>query len=132
MVNDVSAEKKDVSPKELGEFLVLLTGDWMQIPDEKILALLNAQEPIQKVINRLDRDFPFVLEQILRFRKKKEEIDKLSTVELQAKYRETNRRRAVFIAADEDDSLDDSCFEAPRIDSEEHIIYEILRERKAL
>ncbi|MEK7194274.1 MAG: hypothetical protein AAB660_01110 [Patescibacteria group bacterium] len=44
---------------------------------------------------------------------------------------EINGRRAQTLADDLDDDLSDSFFEAPPIDSDEHIIHELLEEKQS-
>lgn len=132
MAKGVSEEEKKLSREELKKLYVLLFDDWMSLPEEKILSLLKAKDQISDEITLISRGFPYVLKQILRYREKKQELNKLSTEELLSMYSRTNKERTAILAADVDDKLGDSFFEAPSIDSEEHIVYELLKERKAL
>lgn len=69
---------------------------------------------------------------LLRYRRRRTEFEKLETGELERMLQQIHRERATVIESygDNDDDLDDSFFEAPPIDSDQHILYEILEERK--
>jgi hypothetical protein len=100
--------------------------------DDKMIELLlreESQKWITRRINFLYHSFPQYLEQIQSYRAKKREMDKLSTEELLAIRAKIADRRASILKTVPDEDLGDSFFESPLMDSQEHIVYEILKER---
>ena len=65
-----------------------------------------------------------------RYRARKLELAKLPDEELQRMSRLMSEERGRVLQDDEHDELPDSFFEAPPKDSDEHIIHELLEERR--
>ncbi|MFH0712588.1 MAG: hypothetical protein V2A55_01925 [Candidatus Jorgensenbacteria bacterium] len=96
--------------------------------DEEIAELLAHSDEIGSHLHSVWSGFPHRWEAVQRYRARKKELDKVSTEELQAMMERFRASRAQAVADDLDDDLDDSFFEAPPIDSDEHIVYELLGE----
>ena len=110
--------------------LALLCLETRELMDEEIDQIIRQKEEICRYLDGCNRFASSGAEKVRRYRRRKLQLDKLSTEELKEQMREMNRGRGEIFAADENDELDDSFFEAPPIDSDEHIIYELLEERK--
>lgn len=67
---------------------------------------------------------------LLRYRARRAELDKLTTEDLQRRMSGIRGERNAFFASHDDDDIGDSAFEAPPIDSEAHIVAELLEERQ--
>ncbi len=108
---------------------LLVTENKHSLTDEQIEELLAAKKELLRLTelakNRLYED----LEELQRYRARKKELQQLPTEELQNRYKEINSARSA-LAADTYDELGDSFFESPHIDSDEHILFEILEEQK--
>jgi len=121
-----------MNQQKVSEQIMLLLTDSDSWSDEQITALLANQEEIGHTLYRLYRSFPHHVEQVQRYRAKKKELSVLPTEELLKREQAISKRRAAIIEEDYADELPDSFYESPPIDSDEHIIYEILKERKVV
>jgi hypothetical protein len=79
--------------------------------------------------------FPSSWKRALRHHKRKEELSKLSTEELKAMDRKISGDREAFFRSvnareEAGEDVGDSAFEGPPVDSDEHIVYELLKERE--
>jgi len=113
----------------LTEVIPLLLGDRMTISDEDLDRLLDQEEELNRELYQLWRSFPRALKEVKRYRTRKAELSTTDTKMLQARLRHISDARSRAIAEDTNDELDDSFFGLPPLDSDEHIIPEILRER---
>ena len=107
----------------------LLLKDVSELTDGQIVQLLTVEEELINMAEAI-RGKIFGLKKIQRYRARKKELDELSTAELTERQKEIDQSRTYFFATVDDDDVGDSCFETPSIDSDEHIIYELLKERK--
>lgn len=136
-----SKEEKYLSKNEsgkkaqLGELWALLIKDPLTLSDEDLNGLLRSSEELEERLRSLTTAFPENIKIVLRHNNKKRELSKLSTEELEKMNREFGRANAAFfrvIDAREEagEEIGDSAFAPPPIDSEAHIVYELLQERK--
>ena len=109
--------------------LPLLLGDRMAISEEDIDRLLAQEEELGRELYQLWRSFPWAIKEVKRYRARKAELSTTDTEMLQAQLRHLGARRSRAMDEDVNDELPDSFFESPPMDSDEHIIPEILRER---
>jgi hypothetical protein len=110
--------------------LALLCLETRRLTDEE---LREIKQHGQELYSYLERRGSFAwhgAEHVLRARARRAELDKLPTEELERGMKGINYDRQAFLASHDDDDLEDSAFEAPPIDSDEHIVYELLEERK--
>ena len=119
-----------LSPTRLKELWLLLLEDPMSLTDEQIEEFIAADDEIQPVRRRLVT-FPDAYTTVRRYRRRKAELAQLSTEVLRQLNGNYWRDRDSVLAEDFADDLPDSFFEASRIDSDEHIIQELLKERGA-
>jgi len=98
--------------------------------DEEIAEVLAYSEEIGSSLHSVWSSFPHRWEAVQRYRARKAELSVRPTEELRGIMERFRASRARAIADDWADDLDDSFFEAPPIDSDEHIVYELLKERE--
>lgn len=65
-----------------------------------------------------------------RYRVRHKELSKLSTEEIERRLKSYHEAWAAAVAADVNDEADDSLYEAPPVDSDESILFDLLQERK--
>lgn len=129
--------KNNNGKSKLGSLWLLFLDDPMKLTSVQIKKLLKAENALRVARSRVER-FPENLIAIQEYRRKKEELSKLSTEELrklQQKIVGEKRKHSAFfkdlgIERSVNDIKDRALFEPPCIDSDEYIIYEILQERK--
>jgi len=132
---ECSLEKTTKEEKEarLEKLWALLLKDPTKLSREEINSLLEAKDELHDLLGYKYQAFPDNLGRVLRYHKRKEELSKLSTEELK-KIDENIRldRAAAFasISDGEEEEIGDSNFAEPPIDSTEHIVYELLKERE--
>jgi len=116
----------------LKELWMLLFEKPESLHDEQITSLLEVEEQLRDAIYYVYHWFPQEFRKVQRYRTKKNELSQLSTEELiQKRQVILNRRASVFKRVPEEE-ISDSFFESPSIDSDEHILYELLKERDAV
>ncbi len=110
--------------------VLLVTKKPGEMSEEELRQIMDAGDQLGAYLdNRVGRWFVVVRAQ-LNYRARKAELNKLSTEKLQRIWDDICRDRAAIIRADWDDDLPDSFYEAPPLDSDHHIIPEILEERR--
>ena len=102
-----------------------------KLTEEELDMLLEAEEILHREVARLSRFVCPGLEKLKRYRARRNELDKLSTHELEEIQLNIGRSKAQALANDpNDENLPDLFFEFPPIDSDESIVYVLLLERK--
>jgi hypothetical protein len=99
------------------------------LPSEKIEQILQNREPLQKLLDRKRHYFPNGYETVLRYRRRKPELEKLPTKLLERMRKSVIDHRIAIMNSVPDEELSDSFFEPPSFDEDESIVYEILEER---
>lgn len=124
-----SAEGAEVS--RIQKLWLLLLEDFRNLTDEQVDELLVEKKALGERLSWLWNHFPYSLEDVRSYRARKKELDKLSTEQLREIQRRIGESRAAVLRSygDNDDDLSDSFFEAPPINSDEHVTYELLKER---
>ena len=131
-VNNNGAKKE----AQFGKLWALLPKDPVTLSKDEINRLLKAKEDLKSRLHGISVGFPGDIERALRHHEKKEQLSKLSTEELR-KIEQRNREahaafsRSIIAREESGEEIGDSAFEAPSIDSEEHIVFELLKEREA-
>ena len=122
---------KKLTMVEFERFFTLLLKETVQLTDEELGELVAAKDQLADKLNILDRRVRWGLEEIKRYRARKKELVQRSTEELQKMSQRFCESRAAAIESDDDfyDPGGDSLYEPPSIDSDEHIVYELLKER---
>lgn len=126
MSTETAASGEKIYLKEI--FLLLLKKP-SELTDEEIVRLIAVKKQITDELYYLSRMVSYGLEQIQAYRAKKKKLAQFSTEELQEVH---GRLQRAWATAVEDDDLDegpDSLYAPPPIDSDEHVIHEILKER---
>ena len=124
-------ENLEATKARLEELVSLLLKDPISLSDSEIENISASSDELRDFLYQL-RDRVYQVEEVRRYRKQKMELAKCSTNELLEMRRKNNEWRSARIREDWNDDLDDSFYEAPSLDSEEHIIYELLKEREAV
>jgi hypothetical protein len=125
-------KEKKAQLERLWPFLLV---EPLRLTEEEIKDILGAKELLENHLRSISGGFPSSWERALRHHKKKEELSKLSTEELKAMDREINKDREAFFRSvdareEAGEDVGDSAFEGPPVDSDEHIVYELLKERE--
>jgi len=123
------AKKTAQERNMLKELWMLLFEDPENLNDEQIVCLLEAEKQLRDVICRVYYWFPDETRRVQRYRTKKNELSQLATEELMEKRQGIINQRSSVLSSVPDEELSDSFFEAPSIDSDENILFEILTER---
>ncbi len=115
---------------QLKELWLLFLENPLNLTDEQIAQLLEAKgnKEFEDLLWRVSR-YPFNIKTVQRYRARKEYLAKLSTIELEEIKNGIRESRNAIINATDNEELSDLFFEPPSIDSDEHIVYEILKER---
>jgi hypothetical protein len=117
----------------LHDCMMLLLKDPESLSDGQLANLLANKDMIKNTLHDLFTSFPHRIEEIQRYRVRKKELLALPREKLVEMWKDICARRSAAMAADPDDTkLPDSFFEMAPIDSDRHIIHEILEERKAV
>ncbi len=119
---------------QLEKLWLLLLKDPTKISKEEIDSLLKEKEKIHDLLGYKYQAFPDNLGRVLQYHKRKEELSKLSTEELKKIDTDIRLdRTAAFesLSDEEEEEIGDSNFAEPPIDSTEHIVFELLKEREA-
>ncbi|MBI1984884.1 MAG: hypothetical protein HYS60_02105 [Candidatus Wildermuthbacteria bacterium] len=114
---------------DLQELWMLLFQSPGDLDDVQIKRLLGAKEVLYDFLVRRHQQFPGYLVMIQRYRARKRELGELPTERLQELQEEIRKQRKSFYSSKNEEDIGDSFFESPPIDSDEHILYELLRER---
>lgn len=113
----------------LKELWMLLFENPRSLDDEQITCLLEAEKELGHVLDHVYHWFPEEFRRLQRYHRKKNELSQLSMEELMERSQGITKQRTSILRSVPDEELSDSFFEAPSLDSDEHILYEILRER---
>jgi len=119
----------NVFSEALARALPLLLRDPMDLSGAELSQLLTEPVDLADEIHRLWRAFPSRWQEVVRHRARKAELLRLSDDELREGLWRIQTERSRVAADDTNDELPDSFFEPPPLDSDEHIIGELLRER---
>ncbi|OGG36814.1 hypothetical protein A2110_01265 [Candidatus Jorgensenbacteria bacterium GWA1_54_12] len=117
---------------ELRELWPMLLVGPENLTDKEIARLLENEDMLKDCAYRAWCNFPHGVNAVKRYRARMKELSALSTEKLQAMRESIARERSRTLAADVNDELDDSFYASPPLDSDEHIIYELLKARNAL
>lgn len=101
------------------------------LSDAELASIEGKREEISNYLYRVWFDGMNSVSREIRYRERRQELGNIHTEELQDKAEDIKRWRSRELSEDWNDDLPDSFFEAPRKDSDEHIITEILVERRA-
>lgn len=115
--------------KKLRELWVLLFDDPQTLTDEQILQLLEAGDELRTLAWRAFQSFPESVKSIQRYREKKKALSGLSNEELREKMQTIMDHRVSVLRSVPDEEISDEFFESPPLHSDEHIIYELIKER---
>ena len=118
-----------VFSEALARALPLLLRDPMDLSGAELSQLLTETDGLADEIHRLWRAFPSRWQEVVRYRARKAELASLSDEQLVAMRQGIRDDRSQVEADDTDDELPDSFFEPPLLDSDEHIVNELLKER---
>ncbi len=110
-------------------FVALLLED-RELTDEELKKIIAHKGEISRYLDGLSRFATSGAERETRYRARKIELGKLDTKELRRRSDEMGRSRGQAMRDDTYDELPDEFFESPPKDSDEHIVYELLEERK--
>lgn len=110
--------------------LALLCLETRELTDEELNQVVASGNKIGEYFDRLSRFVEYGARREKRYRLRRTELEKLSTEELQQMNDLINHEWGCMLADDVNDELPDSCFEAPAIDSDGHIVRELLEKRK--
>jgi hypothetical protein len=127
----LKSEKED----QLERLWPLLLKDPLSLTEEEINEILKIKEFIGFHLRSISSRFPSDWQMALRHHQRKEELSKLPTEELQKIEKNIRERRVAVLGSlsdREEEEIGDSFFESPPIDSDEHIVYELLKERGAI
>lgn len=101
------------------------------LTDEELSLVFSVdRERLQRVLDDIDNYSLRWCEGLLRYRRRRRDLEGLSTEELRNLYSPIAEARSRAIAADTYDTADDSLYESPPVDSDEHILRELLEERR--
>lgn len=119
----------------LRELWGLLFDDPQKLNKGQLTRLLAAQQELEELLRSRSRAFPGFFSSVLQYHQRKEELGQLTTEELEKMLQAIRRTQQAFYASrvgeGTEDDIGDSFFESPPVDSDEHILSELLRERKA-
>ena len=118
-----------LEPEKFKELWLLLREDPLSLDDDQIREIIAGGEELSRRLWNIYMGLPRRYEAVLQSRSRRLELEQLSTEKLKARQKEINCHRSAEQEADWSDDLPDSFFEAPPIDSDEHIVDEILEER---
>ena len=110
--------------------LALLCLETRKLTDEELMEIDKADMELYSFLENRGSLAISGAARLLRYRSRQKELEKLSTEELEKMRRVHMAQRSSAMIADEYDELPDSFFEAPPIDSDEHIVYQLLEERE--
>jgi len=110
--------------------LALLCMETRDLTDEEIEQIIDKGDDIGRYFYYRGNFAGEGVKQLKRYRARRVELDKLSTEELDRMMGVISQRISAVVEADYADELPDSFYEAPPIDSDSHILCEILVERK--
>ncbi|OHA08282.1 MAG: hypothetical protein A3B37_02885 [Candidatus Sungbacteria bacterium RIFCSPLOWO2_01_FULL_59_16] len=126
--NGVVAER--LQHEDVARLIGLLLQDRMQLTDAEVAELLAHTEELGQRIYWLHRSYPYCIQDVQQYRVRKKDLSELPTKELQRRMKALNDRRAAIPREDVDDEIDDSFFEPDSINSDAHILHELLEERR--
>ena len=118
-----------VFSEALARALPLLLRDPMDLSGAELSQLLTETDGLADEIRELWRAFPSRWQEVVRYRARKAELVSLNDEQLVAMRQGIRDDRSQVEADDTDDELPDSFFEPPLLDSDEHIVNELLEER---
>jgi hypothetical protein len=127
-VGSLTSEEED----QLEKLWPFLLKNPLSLTEEQLNEILKIKDLLKDCLSSISSRFPFNWESALRHHKRKEELSKLPTEELQKIEKNIRERRAAVLGSindREEEEIGDSFFALPLIDSDEHIVYELLRER---
>ena len=110
--------------------LALLCLETRELTDEELDQVIASSKDIWIYLSYRQNFVYTGAERVKRYRLRRAELNKLPTQKLEQMGDEINQERSAILAADFDDDLPDSFFEAPPINSDEHIVHELLEERR--
>lgn len=117
--------------KELWSLLLLLVDDPRTLTDAQLEKLNQGADRLDGYATALAHSsIRSRIDELRRYRVRKAHLAAMSTEELQRMQDGIRRDRAAVMAEEVDDDLPDSFFEAPALDSDRHIVDELLDERK--
>src|SRR3989344_5250127 len=121
-----------MTPEQKKELLNLLLTDPQGLSDTDLERLLEAKDDLYSFLYSLQTRLINHLSQVREYRRKKTAFSKQSTDQLQRRYNEINRGISRIVCEEDSDydPLPDSFFET-RLDSDEHVIGDIIKEREA-
>jgi len=122
-------KEKDLEKKErFRKMWVLLFEDPETLSDAQIKFLLEEEEELRSLTYSVFVQFPERWKRVENYRNKKKELSRLSKEELKEKMERIMDHRSHILRTVSDDELSDSFFESPPLDSDENIIYELIKE----
>ena len=101
-----------------------------ELTDEELDCIINQGGEIGRYLSQVSNFASYGAEKEKRYRRRKQKLNESSTEELKQMWKEISADRSAFLATDVNDELPDSAYEAPPKESDEHIVYEILQERR--
>ncbi|HDZ54596.1 MAG TPA: hypothetical protein ENI19_01140 [Candidatus Nealsonbacteria bacterium] len=113
----------------LKELWMLLFGNPINLTDPEIERLLESEKELRTILHFTYSGFPHQIERVKKHHAKKKELSELPTEKLVEMKCAIEENRLAVLRSTNEEELSDSFFEAPPIDSNEHILNEILKER---
>ena len=110
--------------------LAMLCLESRELTDEELDGIITQKDAIEIYLFRVSNFASYGAEKEKRYRRRKQQLNKLSTEELERMWNGISVGRLAFLATDVNDELPDSAYEAPPKESDEHIVYELLEERR--
>ncbi len=121
-------KKANEEKAKLKELWILLFEEPQSLSNEQITRLLEAEKELQDVVYYVYHRFPEMMKEVQRYWARKNELSQLPIEELQEKMQKISNRRASILKSVPDEELSDSFFESSLLDSDENILYELLKE----
>lgn len=116
--------------EKLHQLALLCLEKHEKLTDEELESIANVGGDLRDFFDRCQRFALCGARQLQRYRLRRRQLEQLSTEELELESRKMHEERNRFLARVDEDELPDSFFGAPPIDSDENILYELLRERR--
>jgi len=114
--------------QKLRELALLAMSD-RELTDEELALISRDSRELSGFLHRLADSVGTGVDLTIRSRARRKILEALSTEELKARIDQIEDERSRILAEDTGDNLSDSFFEAPRIDSDRHLIPLILKSR---
>lgn len=111
--------------------LALLSFEKRRLTDDELKQISDAQEEVSRYLYERWLHVSSLIQREIAARQRRKKLKELPTEDLERMHKHCLEIRSRAMAEDVDDEGPDSLYEAPTFDSEEHILYEILKERKA-